>query len=208
MDWRAMAKENEGLHTVESFSKMNGIMRETAINYLHGLRKAGFAETERGSGGKRLYSISPLRLKKIGYPGLYETLNSYSSVKLVLPFEERTDHEIKPEEAVVRAILTRDFRAVLASLSSFRKIKDWWSLYRLSKEHGVERFVGALYFLSRKLFGVASIDRRVLRMLKSSSVKERYIIPGMKSQEFGVIEREWGVFIPFNASDLERLRGG
>jgi len=207
MIWKEIAKKNEGFHTVESFSKSMGIKRETAINYLYFMRKKGFVETKRGKKGKRLYEIMPLKLKKIGHPGLYETINRYSSLKLTMPIEERSDHKITPEEAVVRAILTRDFRVVLASLELFKKTKDWWLLYNFSKKCGVERFVGALYSLSRKLFKVRSIDKRVLGLLKKSRIRERYIIPRARSSDFKEIEKEWKVYIPFSKSDVQRLKG-
>jgi len=206
MIWKEIAKENEGFHTVESFSKDIGIERGTAINYLYALRKRRFVETERGKKGKRLYKISPVRLKKIGYPGLVETINEHSSLKLESHIEERSDHKITLEEAITRAIMTKDFRVIMASLYLFRKTEDWWSLYRFAKENKVERYLGALYFLSRKLFRVRAMDKRVLRLLKRVRTKEKYIIPNMKSSDFMDIEKEWGVHIPFNRTDLERLK--
>lgn len=206
MDFRAIAKENEGFHTVETFSRALGIGKGTAINYLYAMRKKGFVKTQRGRKGKRIYNISPLKLKEIGYPGLIETLNRYSSIKLTASIEERADHELSPEEAVVRSLLTKDFRIIMASLELFKITEDWWSLYRFAREHRVERPTGALYSLSRKLFRVRSMDKRVLRLFKKSKTKERYIIPKMKSSDFKNIEKEWGIFIPFNKSDLERLR--
>lgn len=200
-----MAKENEGFHTVESLSKTMGIGKSTAINYLYAMRKRRLVETERGKKGKRLYKISPVKLKKIGYPGLVETINEYSSLKLGSALEERSDHRIMPEEAIVSAISTRDFRIVLASLELFKKTNEWWSLYRFAKENNAERFVGALYYLSRKLFRVRAMDKRVLRLLKRAKTKEKYIIPNMKSSDFSDIEKEWKVYIPFSKSDTERL---
>ena len=201
-----MAKENEGFHTVESFSKSLDISRGTAINYLYAMRKRRLIETERGKRGKRMYRISPVTLKKIGYPGLIETINEYSSLKLESAIEERSDHKITPEEAIVRAIRTGDFRVVLASLELFKKIDDCWSLYRFAKENNAERFVGALYTLSRKLFRVRSADKRVLRLLKKAKIKEKYMIPRMRSSDFKDIEKEWKVHIPFSKSDLDRLK--
>jgi hypothetical protein len=205
MDWKSLAKENEGLHTVESFSKKLGIGSGTAVNYLHALRKKGFVETERGRNGKRLYKVSPLKLKKIGYPGLYETINKYSSLKITSPLLERSIHEIKPEEAIVKALGTKDFRVVMTSLELFKHVNDWLLLYKFAKEYNVERHIGALYFLSRRLFRVRKIDKRVLRLLEKSELKEKYIVPKMKSSDFGDIEKKWDVFIPFNKSDLERF---
>lgn len=201
-----MAKAHEGFHTVESLAGEMGIGRGTAINYLHEMRSRGYVETERGARGRRLYKISPLRLRKIGYPGLIETINMHSSLKLEAAVEERSDHMITAEEAIVRAILTQDFRVIMASLELFRKVRDWWSLYRLAKEHGVERHAGALYSLSRTLFRVRSMDGRVLALLKKSKTAGEYVIKGMKGHDFEGMSKEWGMAIPFNRQDLERLK--
>ena len=200
-----MAKESEGIHTVESFSARMGIGRGTAINYLHSLGRSGYSRASRGRKNKRLYDISPLRLRRIGHPGLIETINKYSSIKLEATLKERLDHELGPEEAVVRAMLTRDYRIILASIELFRHVNEWWELYRLSKENGIERQVGALYSLSRRVFKVSSIDKRVLALLRKSRPSVKDIVPGARSRDFVGIEKEWGVRLPFNLSDLRRL---
>lgn len=205
MDWIGIGKETEGLHTVESFARELGIGRQTAINYLHAMREEGIVSTERGAGGKRLYRISPLRLREFGYPGLIETINLHSQLKLDSPVMERSDHEITIEEAIARAAASGDFRMVMASLPLFQKVADWWMLYKLSRDLGVARQVGVLYSLSRNLFRVKSPDKRVLVLMKKARMRGKFIINGMRSRDFVALEKEWGVLIPFNRSDLDKL---
>jgi len=206
MDWTHIGKETEGLHTVESFAGELGIGRQTAINYLHAMREEGMVSTERGAGGKRLYRISTVRLKEFGYSGLTETINLHSSLKLSSPAMERSDHEITIEEAIARAAASGDHRMVLASLPLFRKVADWWALYNHAKKLGVARQVGALYSLSRGLFRVRSPDRRVLALMKKARAGSRSVIAGMRSRDFAELEKEWGIFLPFNRSDMVKLK--
>jgi DNA-binding MarR family transcriptional regulator len=128
MDWKRLAKRLAragSMADIGEVEKRLGISRDTAINYIYELRKRGLVETERGRKGNRLYRITPTGRKEKGYPGLYETINRYSPIKLVEPFRHRIhDHELTPEEAIVRAILTKDFRTILASLALFRKVAD------------------------------------------------------------------------------------
>jgi len=206
--WRETAKEVEGIYSVEALAKRMGVGKRTAVNYVHELRKKGFVETMRGKRGKRLYKINPLRLRNIGNPGIYDLLNRYSSLKLQSGVRERiVGYRIeKPEELLVRALLTRDFRVVLSAVELFRIIKDWKYLYSLAKKHKLERFIAALYFLSRRYFRVRRMDHRMLNMIRKSKIKERYLIPNIESSDFKDIQKEWGVFLPFNKSDMDRLR--
>ncbi len=206
MDWSHIGREHEGLHTVESFAEELGIGRQTAINYIHAMREEGMVSTERGAGGKRLYRISPVKLKDSGYPGLTETINANSPLKLASAVAERSDHEITIEEAIARAAASGDYRIVMASLPLFRKPLDWWGLYRLSRGIGVARQVGALYFLSREMFRVSSPNRRALALMKKAKAANKFIISGMRSTDFAALEKEWGIYLPFNRSDLDKLR--
>ena len=206
MDWNRIGRETEGLHTAESFAEELGISRQTAINYLHAMRREGMVSTERGARGRRLYSISPLRLREFGFPGLAETISADSPLKLSSPVRERSDHKITTEEAIAGAAASGDFRMVLASLPLFKKVSDWWGLYRFSRKLGVARQVGALYSLSRLLFRVKSADRRVLALMKKARTKDNFVIKGMKSRDFAELEKEWSISLPFSRSDLSRLR--
>jgi DNA-binding Lrp family transcriptional regulator len=207
MDWEKKARQlaAEGsLLDIMAIQKRLGVSRRTAINYVHELRKEGLVETTRGRNGIRLYRIRFLGTRERGHPGLYETINRYSPVKLAEPFAHRVyDHELTPEEAIARAVSTGEFRVILASLALFRKVSDWSLLYAFAKKNGIQRFVGALYDVSRVCMRVRRMDKRIRNMMKSSAVKTKYMVSGARSKDFLGIEREWGVFVPFNKSDVE-----
>jgi hypothetical protein len=207
MDWREMAKREDGLNTLEGFSRDMNIQKSTAVLYLHELRKRGFVKTLRGRRGGRLYDISPVSLRKTGSEGFYEVLNENSTLKIQEPFVHRVyGRNMRIEEVIVEAIKTRDSRTILSSLALFRKVKDWSGLYELAKKQGLERHTGALYSLSRRLFRVKSIDGRILRRMKEAPVKDKFMIPKLRSDDFKDIEEEWGVHIPFNKSDIGKLK--
>jgi hypothetical protein len=210
MEWQKMARDIASagsMVTAEGLAKRLNVTERTAINYVCELRERGFVETGRGMNGKRIYRISPIKKRRTGYPGLYETINRNSPIKLAEPYEHRIhDHELTLEEALVRAVSTRDFRVILASLALFSRIEDWPRLYYFAKKYGAERYVGALYDLSRKCLRVRRMDGRIRRRLKEARAESRYVIENMKTRDFRDIEREWGVFVPFNRSDLERYK--
>ncbi len=207
MNWREIAKRAEGLHTIESFCSVMNINENTGITYIHELKNRGFVETMRGKGGKRLYDITPLKLKPIGFKGFFDILNENSRLKIQKPFEHKVyGKKLTIEEVIIKAIKTQDLRIILASLELFKKINNWSFLYKLAKKDKLERQIGALYTLSKKYFRVKKIDGRILRKMKEAPIHKKYIIPKMKTKDFKEIEKEWGVYIPFNKSDLEKLK--
>lgn len=208
MTWQELAKRLEGLQTVETIEKTIGIGRNTAINYIYEMRKRGFIHEEsRGKNKKRLYEIRPCKKITKGYPGLYEIINLNSPVKVVRPYKTVVYEKIGIEEALVRATETKKFRVVLASLFLFSKVGNWYKLYNAAKKAGVGRKVGALYDVSRKNINkVGKMDKRVRNLLKQTKIKNRYIIPKLKSDDFKEIEKEWNVYIPFNKEDLKRYK--
>jgi DNA-binding transcriptional ArsR family regulator len=210
MDWERFAQEmakQGSLVSVKSLSERLGVSERTAVNYLSELRKRKLLETSRGRRGIRLYRIRPLLKMDIGYPGLYDTINRFSPIKVAAPYEHRIyDHEMTPEEAIVRAILTKDFRTVLASLALFSRVSDWSLLYKLAKKENLERQVGALYDVSRLCLRVRKMDGRIRNKMKSARLSNKYILPGTMTKDFPEIEREWGVFVPFRAGDLRKYK--
>jgi hypothetical protein len=206
MDWREMAMEREGMYTLESFSRAEGIKKDTSVLYLHELRKRGFVRTTREKRGKRFYDVRPLSLKEIGSKGFYEMLNENSPLKIQEPFVHRVyGREMPMEEVIVRAIKTRSSRIILASLGLFRKARNWNLLHEIAKKEGLERHTGALYSLSMRFFRVRRMDDRILGKMKEAAVKDKFIIPKLSSDDFKDIEEEWGVHIPFNKSDMKKL---
>lgn len=199
-----MAKRLSGLQTVSSISRMLGVGRTTAINYVYEMRKRGYVAESRGKDKIRVYEISPIPRKFYGYPGLYDIINASSPIKISKPYEHRVYHKMPIEEAIVRAIKTDDFRTILASLALFRKIKDWKLLYSYAKREGLQRHVGALYDIARKCTRVKKMDKRIRNKLKQAKSQKKFMIAGMRSADFKDVEKEWGVCVPFNKSDLDR----
>lgn len=203
MNLLQIAKRLEGLQTASSISKMMGISRRTAVNYVSLLRKKGLVETIRGARKIRRYKISTVQ-KKEGGIDFYEILNKYSKIKLAAPYPYRIHKKkVSVEEVLIRAIETERFRVILASLGLFAHVKNWPALGRLAKEKGIGRKIGALYDVARTIFKARRMDLRTRNSLLNSALKNKYIIKGLKSRDFKDIENRWGVCIPFNKADLE-----
>ncbi len=206
MDWQKMAKKLSGLQTVSSISRALGVSRATAINYVYEMRKRGHVAETRGKGKIRVYEITPSPRTSYGYPGLYDIINANSPVKITKPYEHRIYREMPIEEAIVRAAKTKDFRVILASLALFRKVKDWKLLYSHAKKENLQRHIGALYDVARTCTRVKRMDGRIKNKLKETKLRKKFIIDGMHSRDFKDIEKEWGIHVPFNRSDLDRYR--
>jgi len=203
MELLKIAKELEGLQTVNSIAKQLNVDRRTSINYAWALRKKGFLENVYG-GRVRLYRINPLIKRKTGY-SFYELLNKYSKVKLAVREDYIIHSEKEPsvEEILVRAVKNDNFRVVLASLGLFNKIRSWSRLYKFAKNYNVRRKIGALYDVAREIIRVRRMDDKTRKLLLNAKNEERYIIPRFKSKSFQDIEKKWNIYIPFNKADLE-----
>ena len=205
MDLQLCAQKLEGLCTAATLAKKLGINERTAINYAWKLRKAGYLKTAYGGSKVRIYRVSPLRKKIVGY-SFYELLNKYSKIKLTAreDYIIHADREPSVEEILARAVVHDSFRVVLASLSLFNKIRDWTRLKKFADVYASGRKIGALYDVARTFMRVRRMDERTRRGLRHG--KRGYIIEGVKSKHFQDIEKEWGVFIPFNKADLARYK--
>jgi len=206
MDILTLAKNLSGLQTVSSISKTLNISNKTAINYVSLLRKKGFIkETIYGARKIRMYKISPLTEKKIGYHGFYEILNKYSRVKIYSLYEKDKiyNKKLTIEEAIIRAIKTKEFRVILASLGLFSKIKNWTRLSYYAKKENLGRKVGALYDSAKFIIKVKKMDKRIRNSLLKNASKDKFIINNIKSKDFKEIEKIWDVYLPFNKFDLE-----
>ncbi len=201
-----LTKKLEGLQTIGSIQKILGISRSTAIKYVHLLRKKGFVETSGGGKQPRLYKIKLIKIKKIGYPGLYAIINKYSPMKIMEPYEHRIiGKRLSVEEALVRAIETKNLKLILASLSLFNHVHNWSRLYKYAKERDCRNKVGALYELARRFIRVRRIKKKTEKQLLRARDKDKYIMPWIKSRDFKDIEKKYHVFIPFNNVDLKEL---
>ncbi len=205
MDIEEAAKKLEGLQTIDTIAKILDVSRRTSINIVWRLRKYGLVENIHGS-RIRMYRIKTIKKPDIGFKGIYEVINENSKVKLLASELHRIhDHKLTVEEAIVRAIKTREFRTILASLGLFNKIKDWTLLYKFAKEANLTNEVGALYDTAKTIVKVRRIDDRIKKALKKK-INKRHIIENIKSKNFQEIEKEWNIFIPFNKADLMRYK--
>ncbi len=203
MKLKEALKKVEGIQTVESIMDLLGVSRNKAIYYAHRLNKQGYVKTKRLSNNKRVYNIS--FENKLGGNSYYDIINQYSPIKVAVPVVYRIyGKESSLEEALVYAIKTGNFRTILASLALFKKIDDWPKLYNLAKQNRIERQVGALYDVARRIMRV----RRMTIRFRNNSIPKNnykfcYVIPGLRSKEFQDIEKVWRIYLPFNKKDLE-----
>jgi len=201
-DVKELAAKLAGMQTAESAARALNIRKKTMINYISKLRKLGLVETTRGAGKKRLYRIYATRQPEKG-TGLYAFISKNSKVKVIPRQEVYVYNELSIEKAIVKAIESRDFRIILAALGLFSKVTNWPDLNKLAKKAHVQRKVGALYELAKKVMRVRHIDRRTLNSLQTGKDCGRYIILNLKSKDFKSLEKRWKVYIPFNLKDLE-----
>lgn len=200
-------KKLEGLNTIDLAAKKLNVKKSTAIKRIHELRKLGYVETSGGGRQPRFYRVSRVKINKIGNPGLYDIINENSPIKLSRPYEERIiGKKLSIEEAIIRAIKTRDYRIILASLALFNKIKNVSKLYNLAKKENVRRKLGALYEVARRTVKVKKIDEKHLKLMLMAKNEEKYLVPNAKSKDFKDIEKKWRIYVPFNKQDLWRLK--
>lgn len=207
MSYIELINKIKGLQTVSTIQKTLGISRNTAIKYAYLLRKKGFLESSGGGKQPRFYKISTTKIIKIGNPGLYQTINKYSPIKLTEPYEHRIiGKKLSVEEAIVRAVAKKEFRTILASLSLFNHIENWSRLYFYAKKYNVRKRVGALYELSRQIIKVRKIDKRIFKKMLNAKEKDKWIIPNLKAKDFQEIQERWKIYLPFNKQDLMRYK--
>ena len=203
MDINDLAKRLEGMQTISSISKIFNIERRTAINYIWELRKKGYVKTEYASNKKRIYRIS---LKKsVKGHSLYEIINKNSKVKLIVreDYIIHSDKQPTIEEVLARAVATKSFRTVLASLGLFNKINDWSRLNNFSEKFKIEKKIGALYDVAKIFIRVKKMDERTRNSFLRKKRKKEFIVENIKSKHFQDIEKRWNVYVPFNKQDLE-----
>lgn len=192
-----------GIQTIQSVMDILEVDKKMAIYYLYRLRKEGYVKTKRQSNNKRVYNIS--LDNKLGGKSYYEIINQYSPIKISTP----TIYKIygrnpSLEETLIYAIKTKSIRTILASLSLFKKINNWTELYHLAKENHIERQVGVLYDLARKIMKVRRMNHKFRsNALPKEEYSFKYVIQGLKSKDFTEIEKVWKIYLPFNKKDLE-----
>lgn len=204
MRTKTLLNKLEGVQTIKSVMSILDIDKEKAIYHIHRLREEGYVKTKKLSDNTRVYNISfENRLGGVSY---YDIINENSPVKISTPKVYRVyGKRALIEEALIYAIKTKSLRTILAALSLFKKIEDWTTLYKLAKKNHIERQVGALYDLSRKV--IKKVQRMPKRFRTNALPKEEYpfeyMIKGLKSKDFKDIEKTWKIYLPFNKKDLE-----
>lgn len=203
MDTQKLLMKLEGIHDIKSVMNLLGVNRQTAINYIYKLRKEGYVKTRKISDLRRIYHIS--FENKIGGKSYYEIINSVSPIKVTEAQIYRIHGRVPTfEETLIYAIKTKKLRVILASLALFKHIRRWTLLGKLARNEGVEREVGALYDLARKIIKTRRMSMKFRKStLPKSGEKYYYIIDGLKSKDFLDIQKEWKVYLPFNTGDLE-----
>lgn len=203
MEIKDLSKKLEGVHTINTIMDTLSVSKEKAIYHIYRLRKQGYVKTKRLGDNTRLYYISfENKLQGFSY---YEIINAHSPVKLSTTQTYKIyGKEPTLEETLIYAIKTGSLRTILAALALFKKINDWGELYRLGKQNRIERQVGALYDLARKIMRTRRMSKRFRNdALPNQEYTFVYVIPGLKSKDFKDIEATWKVYLPFNQKDLE-----
>ncbi len=195
-------KTLQGLHTVETVAEALNLSRQAALNLLSKLRKEGYVTVGGGGKQKRLYKITTT-IQRPRSPGMFDILNKYSPMKLMPWFDHQVHGLYGPEEALIDAIETRSFRAILASLRLFNHITNWPKLYRLAKEKDCWQKVGALYDVSRMFFRVRKMPEKYRQIRKPI---KWIAFTQLKKKNFPSISSAWKVYIPFNQKDIGGIR--
>lgn len=193
----------EGLHTVETVAQALHIKKQSALNLLTKLKKQQYVTVQGGGKVKRLYKITPYK-QLPRHPGMFDIINKYSPHMKLQPWYDHQVHgPYGPEEALIDAIQTQNFRVILASTRLFGHIKDWPKLYALAKEKNCWQKVGALYDVARLFFKV----RKMLTHYRKLPTTFLYLISPYKTKEplFTAIERKWQVYIPFRKQDFDKV---
>lgn len=206
MEMLELVKKLEGTQTVESVKDLLQVNRAMAIYYLYRLRKEGYVKTRRQSNNRRVYTISLDH--KLGGKSYYDIINQHSPIKISTPVIYRIyGKEPSLEETLIYAIKTKSLRTVLATLALFKNINNWVELYHLAKENHIERQVGALYDLARRIMKVRKMTPKFRsKALPKEGYKFGYVIPDIKSRDFTEIEKVWKIYLPFNKKDLEEYQ--
>lgn len=195
----------EGLHTVETVAEEVGMRRQSALNLLSRLKKAGHVTVFGGGRRKRLYKIT-LTKQRPRVPGMWDILNKYNPNFQLNPWYDHQVHGVYGvEEVIVDAVQTKSFRMVLATLRLFQHIKDWKKLHHLAKEKDCWQQVGALYDVARLFLKVRKMPERYRKEKFSIRRFLFHIQDTVKEQRFIEIQKRWNIPIPFRWGDFREV---
>ncbi len=204
MDKESMLRKLEGLHTIETAAEALGMGRQSALNLLSRLKRDGYVTASGGGKQKRLYKIT-MRKQLPRNPGMFDILNKYNPAFKLNPwFDHQVHGHYGPEEALLDAIETKSFRAILASLRLFNHITDWKGLYHGAKGKEEWQKIMALYEVSRRNLRAKKIPKRYAKEINPKGWVQLSQLK--KRENFQDIADRWKVYIPFNEKDLQEVR--
>lgn len=148
----------EGKYTLETLAREKGITKQSAINLISKLKKQGLVKTTGGGKQKRIYTITKTPQKKTN--GFFDTVNKYSSEKLVHKFKHYTYGNYTVEKAIIDGIKFKDTRTNNATMNLFRHIKNWKKLFELAKKNNLKKEVLKLYKEARKTTRCKKMPKR------------------------------------------------
>lgn len=204
MKKKTSLRKLEGMHTAETAAETLGISRQSAINLLSKLKKEGYVTTSGGGRQKRIYKIT-MRKQRKREKGMFDIINKYSpNMKIAEWYDHQVHGEYTAEDALLDAIETKSFRAILASLRLFNHITDWKKLYTLAKKRDIWQQTGALYDLSKIYFRVRKKPKNYLgrKFSKRKYIIRKYVT---KENKFRSIEKKWNIGIPFRKGDMHKV---
>lgn len=193
-------KQIEGLRTINEISEIFKITRQSAINLISKLKKEGFVSTTGGRQQKRIYKITTY--KQTESKGMFDLINKYSKIKVVPVFKHIVHGKYTVENALIDAIILKNRRTLLASLSLFNHVIDWGKLGILAKKFKIEVQVGCLYDLAKNNIKVRRIPKKLYESLKRMKSKKIVEI----TSESEILDKEWNCKLPFSKEDLKRLK--
>lgn len=195
----------EGLHTIETIAEDLNITKGSAMNLITKLKKEQHATIWAG-GRKKIYKIT-IRKQRPQSPGMFDIINKYSPKMQLNPWYDHQVHgKYEVEDALVEAVQTQSFRAILASLNLFKHITNWPKLYKLAKEKDVWQQIGAMYDVAKMFFRVRAMPEKYKNKKYDS---HRYLIKNYptKEEKFKTIRDFWNVDVPFRMGDLAKVTG-
>jgi len=198
MDLEKIAKELEGMQTLETISDMLKLKKTTCLNIISKLKKRGYLRRTGGGKQKRIYIISP-RVLSHG-KGMFDILNRYSKEKIIPPFIHVAHSRYSIEEAIVDLVVLNDIRININLLRLFNHVKDWNKLYLLSKIKRVCRNVGLLYDIARQATKTKTMPNNIYSRFLKSKFALKY---KSESTSFKELSKKWRLKAPFNRKDLD-----
>ncbi len=200
MNIEELTQKLEGLHTVKTVMQELGVKRQTALNKLSMLKRQQYCTVSGGGKQPRIYKITMIKQLPRS-KGMFDILNKYNPKFKLAPWYDHQVHgAYGVEDAIVDAIQTKSFRAILATLRLFNHVKNWKKLYHLAKEKKCWNKVGALYETTKKFLRVLSPSK-----LPPPSNNSWETLTQLKKKNFFDISQKWRVFIPFNEKDVQEI---